>query len=84
MITKGIAKLPVQFERPLREYKAAYLKYMEMRSRPGADAPRLASVWRQYQTAALQIEARLIREYGKEVAEQMLEQAIGWKTLPRV
>jgi hypothetical protein len=84
MITKGNTKLPAQFERPLKEYKAAYIKYQEMRSRPGADVPRLASVWRQYQIPALQIEANLIREYGKQTAEEMLEQAIGWRTLPRV
>jgi hypothetical protein len=81
METRNIPKLPIQLEKPLRDYKIAYAKYQELRAKPGADVRRLDEAWKKNQKLVFQIEDSLIRQYGQEAAEEMLEQAIGWKTL---
>lgn len=84
MPIEAIPKMPGQFERPLKDYVAAYEKFQEMRKRPGADVQTLDDVWRKNQGAVLELEASLIRLFGKRMAEEMLQAAVGVRTLPRV
>jgi hypothetical protein len=81
--TSEIPKMPIQLQKTLEDYKVAFLKYQELRRKPGINVSRLDAVWKKNQGHALQIEASLVKRYGKEVAEGMLESAIGWKSLPR-
>ena len=84
METEETPKLPVQLEKPLRDYKEAYLRYQELRKRPSTNVLQLDLQWKRAQVPALRIEENLITHYGKEAAERMIEQVTGWKTLPRV
>jgi hypothetical protein len=81
--TSDIPKIPVQFEKTLKDYKAAFLKYQELRKKAGVNVSRLDALWKINQDHALHIEDCLIERFGKEVAETMLESVIGWKSLPR-
>ncbi len=84
MPTGEVRSIPVQFEMPLRGYMKAHKKYLEMRSRPGVDVRALDDAWRKSQIEALQIEQKLIRQYGQAIAEEMLLETIGVPVLPRV
>ena len=84
MQTKEIPKIPVQIEKKLKDYLAAFVKYQEMRKRPGIAVRTLDQLWRKNQSIVLQIEADLIRKYGKQTAEEMLEEAIAVRTMPIV
>ena len=77
-------KIPVQFEKPLKDYVAAFAKFEEMRKRPGVNVRALDDMWKEHQGIILQIEESLVNKFGKEVAEELLQSAIGVKTLPRV
>lgn len=79
-----IPKLPIQFEKQLKDFKIAYLRYLELRGRPGANVNLLDGVWRKNQALLIPIEVALVNQFGKEITEVMLEQAIGWRTLPRI
>ena len=84
METYNIPKLPVGTERKLKDYMAAFVMYREMRKRQGIDVAALDNSWRKSQAIAVRIEEDLVREFGADAAAELLQKAIGVRSIPRI